>query len=104
MICCDSMKRNVYFTKEGCAPYSGDISDKIVYYNSIFDEYGIPIKTSFEEVANSYVLIRYCPWCGKRFPDSKRDRWFEELEEKGYDDPASQEIPDIYKTSKWYQE
>ena len=65
----------------------------------VFDEYGIPCH---EDGGNSSVLIKYCPWCGKRLPESKRDEWFDRLEKLGFDDPLFDEnIPIEYKTSKW---
>ena len=76
-----------------------DCPDVLITQNKHFDEY---------EIANrhgdsSVTTIQYCPWCGVKLPESKRDRWFEELEAKGFDDPANQDIPDDYKTGAWYK-
>ena len=72
--------------------------EKIVLYNEIFDEYGIPECTG----GTSYIIIKYCPWCGGRLPDSKRNEWFEELETLGFDDPFSDEIPSKFRSAEWY--
>lgn len=81
-----------------------DIENKVIYYSSRFREYGIPIKNGTEKVASSYIVIQHCPWCGKELPESKRDEWFEMLEELGYDAPLEQEIPIKFQSSAWYTE
>lgn len=72
-------------------------TDKLIYYNEVFDEYGLAILDG----GKSYISIDYCPWCGKILPKSKRDNWFEELEKLGIDNPFEEEIPDDFKTNKW---
>jgi hypothetical protein len=46
-------------------------------------------------------LIEFCPSCGKKLPESKRDLWFDEIEKLGID-PWSEEIPEKYLGNKWY--
>lgn len=41
--------------------------------------------------------------CGAKLPESKRDLWFDTLENLGFDDPIEQEIPEEFKTNKWYR-
>ncbi|YCA17088.1 hypothetical protein M1D72_05965 [Vibrio sp. AK197] len=48
-------------------------------------------------------MINYCPWCGVKLPESKRDLWFDTLEKLGFDDPTEQDIPEEFNTGKWYQ-
>jgi hypothetical protein len=43
--------------------------DEIMYFFEKFNEYLIPV----HDGGSSGILIRYCPWCGKRLPDSTRD-------------------------------
>lgn len=92
--CCDDMEYYLGFSIDPI-----DISDATVIYNEVFDEYGILI----HDGGNSKILIEFCPWCGKRLPESKRDRWFEELEALGIDSPFTQDLPDEYKTSAWWK-
>lgn len=68
--CCDSMNHHIYQIHE--QQWNGDLADKIVYYSSKYEEYGIPVKTNGSSVANSYVQIFYCPWCGAKLPQSRR--------------------------------
>lgn len=83
--CCAEMKQNIDTTKT-------------VYYNEIFDEYGLNIM----EDNLSCILIEYCPWCGKRLPISKRQEWFECLEKMGFDTPLfQQDIPQEYQCAQW---
>lgn len=91
--CCDKMKYFLYKNKEMMDP------DKIIFYSSMFDEYGIAIQDGGE----SYIEICYCPWCGRKLPASKRDKWFEELEKIGIDAPLSSDIPQEYCTDEWWK-
>lgn len=83
--CCEQMKINV---EDTC----------VITYDDVFDEYSI--KLPEDDV--SYVLIHYCPWCAAKLPDSQREKWFEELEKLGFDEPFSQnDIPDQFKSNQW---
>jgi hypothetical protein len=64
-----------------------------------FREIGIEILDG----GNSAVVLTFCPWCGFRFPESLRDRWFDELERRNID-PYGTEIPDEFLTSEWHRE
>jgi hypothetical protein len=79
-------------------PNPRDCTDVLIIHNETFDEY---------EIANrhgdsSVTIIQFCPWCGVKLPEAKRDRWFKELEALGFDNPLEQDIPEKYKTSAWY--
>lgn len=80
-------------------PNRYDCPDLVVVYDETFDEYGLVV----HDGGRSSILIRYCPWCGARLPESKRDRWFDELERLGFDDPSNQDIPARYRNSEWYR-
>jgi len=73
--------------------------DVIVEYTEVFDEYGIPI----HDGGSSKIHINFCPWCGTKFPESKRDLWFDTLEKLGFNEPFFQDIPDEFKSDKWYK-
>ena len=84
--CCEEMRQSV---KE-C---------NVIHYNEVFDEYGI----SLVEDDVSYILLNYCPWCGKVLPTSKRLAWFEQLEELGFENPLFRDdLPMVYRSSEWY--
>ena len=71
---------------------------KSLFYSDVFDEYGIFLP----EDSSSYLVIKFCPWCGKPLPPSKREEWFEALEKIGFENPLLDEnIPIEYKSSKW---
>ncbi|MDC3416310.1 DUF6980 family protein [Aquibacillus salsiterrae] len=96
--CCETMTRQVnYECDEHPNPY--DCPEKLIHYDERFDEYGIIIHDGGE----SSVTIFYCPWCGSKLPDSKRELWFDVLDDLGFDNPLEQEIPTQYKTGKWYE-
>jgi len=71
--------------------------DNLLFFDEKINEYGLIIHDGGE----SYSVINFCPWCGKKLPDSKRDAWFDELEKLGFDNPFEQEIPEHYKTKAW---
>ena len=50
-----------------------------------------------------YIIIEFCPWCGKKLPNSKRNEWFDEIEKLRIE-PSSEDIPEKYLTKKWYRE
>jgi len=67
-----------------------------MYYSSAYEEYGIQLSSKFE-----YSILNYCAWCGAKLPESRRDVWFEELEEIKVD-PWENEIPVKYLSSSWW--
>jgi hypothetical protein len=96
--CCENMQRQVEFS---CAqhPSPYDCPDALVSYSPKFNEYGLVV----HDGGTSSVAISFCPWCGSKLPASLRDRWFSELEVLGFDDPATQDIPEKYKSEGWYR-
>lgn len=71
-----------------------------VTYDSKFNEYAIDIPG-----CQSYMTFKYCPWCGKKLPNSMRTKWFKEVKKFGvkclFDDNI-ENLPDIYKDDRWY--
>lgn len=98
IFCCESMEYFCGPVTENAADCS--LSDAIMIYIDKFDEYGIIVHDGGE----SFIGIQYCPWCGKKLPDSKREEWFRQLEKLGFDSPLEEDIPEKYKTGVWYQE
>ena len=96
--CCERMSIAVKYRCGRCSDIWA-CGDCLVIYSPPFDEYGSIV----HDGGASYVLLSYCPWCGARLPDSRRDRWFEALEKQGFNSPLEQEIPDEYKTGAWYK-
>lgn len=71
--------------------------DVLVHYDPKFDEYGLVI----HDGGSSTVGIEYCPWCGRRLPESRRDAWYDRLLAMGLD-PEKDEVPEEYKSAAWY--
>ena len=80
-------------------PDLADCPDALVAYSARFDDYGLRI----HDGGGAVVSISHCPWCGARLPRSRRAEWFRRLEELGFEDPLSQEVPADYMTSRWWQ-
>ena len=95
--CCAALEQVLTHTcDQHPDPY--DCPDSILVYLPKFDEVLIVI----HDGGRSGVRIRFCPWCGTRLPESKRDRWFSELESLGFE-PESDGIPARYHTDEWHR-
>ena len=96
--CCEQMK---YFIKQKCEKHDNmaECASTIMVYEERFDEYGIVIHDS----GTSYVQIAYCPWCGWKLPESKRDLWFQKLEECGVENPFEDKIPEEFNSAPWWE-
>lgn len=65
-----------------------------------WNEYRIPVSHD----GYSSALIRFCPWCGKRLPESQQKEWNRRLHALGYDDPGEQELPEEFNSDAWWRE
>ncbi|WP_433208553.1 DUF6980 family protein [Dactylosporangium sp. CS-047395] len=75
-----------------------DDPDVVVVYMPKFDEYGLPVRDG----GSSMVVIGFCPWCGSRLPESRRDAWFDAMERLGVD-PWEDDVPEEYLTDAWWK-
>ena len=99
--CCEEMKNRIEHTCDvHDSPF--DCADHIIYYSDVFDEYGIII----HDGGSSYITINYCPFCGKQLPKSKRDIYFNILENDlnySNEDIWDGKIPEEFKSDAWWQ-
>jgi hypothetical protein len=94
--CCDMMTEQIEgHPARGRQRYHDP--DVLIQYEPKFDEYGIIVHDGGE----SCVGIQFCPWCGTRLPESKRDLWFDTLERLGLD-PLYSDIPIEYQSEEWW--
>lgn len=95
--CCEQMKRQIEFS---CTEHASafDCPDCLVTYTEKFDEYGLII----HDGGTSFLLIQFCPWCGARLPESRRDEWFERIESLGLE-PDDERIPEELKSGAWWR-
>jgi len=96
--CCEEMARAVTFQCDRCDDRF-QCSDALVHFEAVFDEYGIIV----HDGGQSFVAIRHCPWCGATLPESKRARWFDQLERLGIDDPFGGDVPPEFRTAEWHR-
>jgi hypothetical protein len=96
--CCDMMARALSATCDE-HPDPWDCPDALVTYSPVFDEYGLIV----HDGGSSAISIAFCPWCGVALPESKRDRWFDEVEELGHDGD-SDDLPAKYRSDAWWRD
>jgi hypothetical protein len=82
---CDYMQRTIEDGESG-----------LIYIPNV-REFGIRVLDG----GSSFLVIQYCPWCGKRLPSSLHDEWFRRLESLGIDD--SRAAPEDMKSDMWWQ-
>jgi hypothetical protein len=75
-----------------------DVDTPIIYIRK-FDEFGLKIMDG----GNSSIMIDFCPWCGEKLPESKREKWFDELEKLGIHDPWNEAVPEKFQSDLWYR-
>ena len=60
------MRSHIYLSEEKTVLDDGDIEDKAIYYYTSENEYGIPLADLTGGFVSSYIVIEYCPWCGRK--------------------------------------
>ncbi|MER5781782.1 hypothetical protein ABT104_08665 [Streptomyces mobaraensis] len=93
--CCETMTRRLDWHCETHADVY-DCPDALVVFSAKFREYGLVV----HDGGTSSIGIDFCPWCGRRLPESERDRWFEELEARGID-PWGDDVPAEFQDGTW---
>ncbi|SCA91938.1 hypothetical protein LP2241_30127 [Pseudolactococcus piscium] len=76
-----------------------DNEAKMVEYDKKFDECGFPVRDG----GGSKVTINYCPWCGKKLPESKLDDYMAILETLDIYGIGDEKIPDELKRDDWWE-
>lgn len=96
MICCDMLKQNTAFD-----PKDGSPAEKPIVYCRRFDEYIL----SLPENCDVGMILYYCPWCGKKLPESKRRKWFDELDSMGIEFSLfdTDQVPPSYLSDAWWK-
>ena len=95
--CCVDMSVAVTFAcDQHDEPF--ECADFHIAYNAVTDEYGLPIRDGGACV----LLVAHCPFCGLKLPESKRDRWFDEIEALGLS-PTDDDVPPAYTTDAWWR-
>ena len=99
MFCCGNMEQVCSLS---CQVHADgfECPDVLINYISKYDEYGLIV----HDGGSSVIGIQYCPFCGCKLPDSKRDLWFDKLEALGFTDPINQEIPNEFRTDLWFRQ
>lgn len=96
--CCARMSEAV---TQACPdhPDRFDCPDAILDSSPQFNEYGFIV----HDGGTGTIGLAFCPWCGARLSESMRERWFDQLGRRGFDDPLTQDIPGEFRTAAWWR-
>ena len=68
-----------------------------------FREFGVNrINEPNRSVSHSFDVLAYCPRTGKKLPASLRDKFFDEIETLGFDNPSDENLPTKFKNGNWW--
>ncbi|MBB1243091.1 hypothetical protein GL263_05850 [Streptomyces durbertensis] len=81
-----------------CAAHPDGCPDRAGLFEPRFAENLLPVPDG----GSSGLVIDFCPWCGARPPESRRDGWFDELERLGLD-PDVDAPPAEYTDDRWWR-
>ncbi|ADW68817.1 hypothetical protein AciX9_1769 [Granulicella tundricola MP5ACTX9] len=83
-----------------CAMMSSNLAggETAILYVPKFRDYGIPVLDG----GGSFIAISHCPWCGQTLPHTLRDRWFTEIEARGFE-IGDDNIPVEFATDAWWK-
>lgn len=87
--------------KNCCSELSNAIasSETSLCYVPKFREYGISVLDG----GSSYLIIEFCPFCGKTLPGSLRSEWFSHVEELDLEpNEWDSKLPEKFKTDAWW--
>ena len=73
-------------------------SDTPLIFVPKFREFGLRILDG----GSSYLVISFCPWCGKQLPSSMRDKWFDAIEELGLN-PENIDSSSTFASDVWWK-
>lgn len=96
--CCERIRAAVLFRCDE-HPEVGECGDYLVGYSERFDEYGLWIHDGPGGSASSWIEIHHCPFCGGHLRPSRRDEWFDRLEELGLE---PENAPSDMQSSEWW--
>ena len=74
-----------------------------IFYNNKIREYLIP------DLEGLFIVLEFCPWCGKKLPKSLRSEWYSLLEtEWGIETDVGEEIsrkdiPSEFCSDEWWK-
>ena len=75
-----------------------------IYYNSVFREYYVQTKRK-----TVILTMDFCPWCGSKFPESLREKFFDLLESEYEIDAdigdykSRPDIPEEFRSDEWWK-
>ncbi|WP_445285868.1 DUF6980 family protein [Yoonia sp. 2307UL14-13] len=86
--CCDELKKHL------------ESQEVAISYRDFIREYSIDVRHK-----TSVQTIKFCPWCGCRFPDDLLQKWIEELDSLRLFDPFGEDrtkVPSEFWSENWW--
>lgn len=104
MICCEQLEDEL---NRKCEQHQNNCPNSPFTYSPKVREWSIKLGDYWEyngpNTAYTVLNFRYCPFCGYKFPESLRDKYFDALEALGIDSWMEPEkVPEEYKSDKWW--
>ena len=67
-------------------------------YNPRMREYSLKYKDGL-----SVQIMNFCPFCGGKFPESLRDKFYDEIFDAGYEGDDDKNLPSEYRSDAWWK-
>ncbi len=100
MICCESLDKKLNLS---CINHQNNCPDSPFHYSPKTREWSIKLGEFWKYDSWECLGMQFCPFCGYKFPESLRNKYFEELEVLGIDHWMEPEkVPEEYKSDKWW--
>lgn len=94
--CCPRMA--YYLSSPTFTPHMGPC--RVLNWIASWNQYLIPVAHD----GYSSIVIEFCPWCGRKLPESKEKLWYQTLHSLGFMDPGNEEIPEKFNSDEWWRE
>ncbi len=98
--CCETLKDNLEYK---CEQHNNNCPRSPFAYIPKTREFVIKTDEFWLGETWHFLNIQYCPFCGYKFPESLRDKYFDNLEKLGVNWIINPEqIPEEYRSDKWW--
>jgi hypothetical protein len=96
-----------------CESFASTVEDSRVpvAYQPRFRGRVLSLQAPDEETVNGWrradspqQAMAFCPHCGTRFASDLGSEWYDTLEAMGFDEPFRDDIPEEFRSDRWWKE